>query len=153
MTTNASEIRKAMDLVEMGKPASNAVRPVDKNVQVNIQTLAREVKNKGRYRFNKGFLTFQDILDQPKPFLEKYRKESKQDTSKLTGYLAGFKADPKYTDKEHYLRHGWEARGFSNNQVVLVWFKEKTEDLMIFAHSNDAVVEIRDFLRFFNVIQ
>lgn len=148
--SNANEIRKTLEIVEQ---AVKVGEDKGKDVKVNIETLARQAPSKGKYDFNKGFLTFQDLMDDPRPFLEKYRKESKRDTSALTGYLAGMKADPKFTDKEKYLRQGYEARGFSNGRTYLVWWKEKKENLIIFTISKEAHVEIRDFLKFFRIIQ
>jgi hypothetical protein len=151
--TNAEQIRKAMDLVEA--PAKSDQKPAEKNVKVNLETLIRDRRFiKGRYNFNKGFLTFQDIIDNPNPFIEKYRKEAQKDTSNLVTVMSGFKADPKFTDKEKYLRQGWESRGFSNNHnSMLIWFKDNKESLIIFAPSKDLLQEMRDFFLFFNVIR
>lgn len=154
--TNASDIRKNLDLVaEAGRPAQSP-NGADrgKNVKVNLETLAREVPqgSKAKYDFNRGFLTFQDIMDDPRSFLEKYRKESQRETNNLVNYMSGMKPNPKYTDKEKYLRDGYESRGFSNGSVILVWWKEKRENLFIFTSSKDALVEVRDFLKFFRVI-
>lgn len=148
---SASEIRKTMDV--MAEAPAAPAQKVEKNVKVNLETLARSTPSKGKYNFNKGFLTFQDMMDDPNPFLTKYRKEKAVDTTKLITYLSGMKPLEKYTDKSHYLRIGYEARGFGNSNTILVWWKEKSENLLIFTGSKDAHVEIRDFLQFFRIIQ
>lgn len=129
-------------------------QPVDKGkyVKINIETLARGTPHRGKYFFNKGFMTFSDIINNPKPYVEKYRKESKTDTSRLITIINGLKVNPKFTDKEHYFRVGYEARGFSNSYLTLVWFKEKQEDLIIFAQTKEDLMLIRDFLKFYRVI-
>lgn len=150
--TNAEQLRAAMDIVESTNEASK--KPIEKNVKVNIETMLRDSRfSQARYLFNKGFLTFQDLLDNPEPFIEKYRKDKAVDTSSLVGYMSGFKADPKFTDKQHYLRQGWEARGFTNDSTALIWYKEKQENLLIFARGKQALQEIRDFLIFYNIIR
>jgi len=156
--TNTNEIRKNLDLVtEMGKSVS-AQNGADKNkdVKVNLETLARQVPQgcKAMYPFNKGFLTFQDIMDDPRPFIEKYRKESGvTDTTNLLELMKGFKPENKFTQKEKYLRAGYESRGFANAHMVLVWWKEKAEQLIMFAKSKENLVEVREFLKFYRVIR
>lgn len=154
--SNANEIRKTLEILNEAAPSKKIPQAgVDqnKNVRVNIETLGRQAPSRGRYDFNKGFLTFQDILDDPNPFIGKYRKESQQDTSNLARYIGGMKPNDKLTDKEKYLRDGYEARGFDNGRNYLVWWKDKKESLLIFASSKDDHMQIRDFLKFFNVIR
>jgi hypothetical protein len=91
-------------------------------------------------------------MDDPTQYVQKYRKESQADTSNLVTYLSSMKKDSRYTDKQHYLRQGWEARGYTNGQIILIWFKEKQENLMIFARHNQAIGELRDFFKFFGII-
>lgn len=151
--SNASEIRKTIELVaEAGNVAKVGVDQ-HKNVVVNIETLARETNAKGKYDFNKGFLTFRDIIDAPASFIEKYRKESRKDTSRLVDYLKNLQVDAKFTDKEKYLREGYEARGYSNGKLILVWWKDKKESLFIFAPNNTVLSEVRDFMKFFGIIR
>ncbi|MNK64643.1 hypothetical protein D3C87_838910 [compost metagenome] len=150
--SNANEMRKALEIVNEAQVPQAGVDQ-NKNVRVAIETLGREAPSRGRYDFNKGFLTFQDILDDPNPFIGKYRKESQQDTSNLAQYIGNMKPNAKLTDKEKYLRDGYESRGFSNGRNYLVWYKDKKESLFIFASSKDDHMQIRDFLKFFNVIR
>lgn len=156
--SNATEIRKSLEVINeavsvAAKGSAKAAPAQARNVKVNLETLARQSQAKARYDFNKSFLTFRDILDDPRVFLEKYRKETQKDTSVLVQLMMGMKEDPKYTDKEKYLRIGYESKGFSNGKIVLVWWKEKSENLFIFAHSKGDLMDVRDFLKFFSVIR
>lgn len=146
---SAEQMRKAMNtLVEA---ASADEKP--KSVIENIATLRRHAPLCARYYFNKGYLTFMDMMDNPKPQLELYRKESKREITNLVNLLSGMKPDDRYTGKEHYLRIGYEARGFSNGNIVLVWLKDKQESLFIFARDKDTLMSVRDFLKHFNIIR
>jgi hypothetical protein len=123
------------------------------SVKEYIEWLFKHTPAKARYDFNKGFLMFQDIMDNPSDALSRYRKESQRETTQLVEILKGMKPDPRYTDKEHYLRIGFESRGYSNGDLVLIWLKDKKENLIICARSNDVIVRVRDFLKHFHIIQ
>lgn len=155
---NAEQIRKTLEVLNeatavVAKGSAKAAPSQAQNVKVNLETLARQSQARAKYDFNKSFLTFRDILDDPRVFLEKYRRETQKDTSKLVELMSGLKEDPKYTDKEKYLRIGYEAKGFSNGKIVLVWWKEKTESLFMFSHSKGDLMDVRDFLKFYSVIR
>ena len=150
---SANDLRKTMDLLNEAAPVEKATKPNTNNVKVNLETLARSAGSKGRYNFNKGFLTFQDVLDGPSPFITQYRKTRVVDATRLMTLLDGMQPQEKYTDKSHYLRVGYEARGFSNGKVVLVWFKEKGESLIIFTQNKQDHMDVRDFLEFCQVIR
>jgi hypothetical protein len=156
--SNANEIRKSLEVIAeatavVAKGATKGAPGQVQNVKVNLETLARQSQAKAKYDFNKSFLTFRDIMDDPRVFVEKYRKETQKDTSRLVDLINGMKEDPKYTDKEKYLRIGYESKGFSNGRLVLVWWKEKAENLFIFTHSKNDLMDVRDFLKFFSVIR
>ena len=156
MSSAADEMRRTLDaLNEAAQPKLTAEgKPVGgKNVMVNINTLSRQIPHRGRYYFNKGFLAFQDIIDNPAEAVQLYRKNKAVDTVALLDVLKGLKPDERFTDKEHYLRLGFEARGFSNDQLYLIWFKDKVESLLIFAKSQDRLVDVRDFLKAMNIIR
>lgn len=142
---SASEIRKTIEVIN----------EVEKKLSVReyIEWLFKHTPVKARYDFNKGYLMFQDIMDDPRSALEKYRKEIGRPIDHLVNSLKGMQADARYTDKEHYLRIGFESRGYSNGDLVLIWLKDKKENLIICARDNNTVADVRDFLKHFNIIR
>lgn len=148
----ADQIRKNLSLFEAQAPTKPESKK-SKDIKTTLSTLRRQFPSTARYDFGSSWTNFESVLKDIPGHVNAFRRKAEFDAQKLQKLLDGIRKDERLTDKEHYLREGYESRGFSNRQVVLCWFKEKGEHLFVFAPDNDSVALIRDFLRHFGCIR
>ena len=152
----SSDLRKILNIInESTTPMREAPEkaPIQKDVKNSLNVLSRQYGQKGRYVINAGYKNLDGVLKSLRQFVSKYTIATKKDVSNLVTAFRGLQKNDRLTDKEHYLRQGFESIGFTSPEITLVWFKDDDEYLYIFAKNNETVMDIRDFFQYFKVIK
>lgn len=124
------------------------------SIKDTLIKLSKTMPYYGKYTMNTGWFSIEDAVQNYKNFDNKSNKMI-INMHALDAALNSMKNDPSLDDKEIYLRGGYDSRGMSNLNTVIVLYhdKEKGTFLYIFNSNKNNHVAVREYFKALNYIK